>query len=467
MSFRYHHDSFLWHPIGDEKQYLLMTPQDQHAAKFTIPTITGNFSLTGCGFQPDCVILMGSFAGGIGTTSGRFYFGCATSSDSDQQWCLSCSGGYLPPTHRVKSFRTGHCIDVTQKDGTEPLRASLVSFDADGFTLNFDIAGDFVNYPDTGYRGYPITELRYLALKGDFLAGTMLSGGDISGAPFRPKGLWIASTKQTSEGVKTNDGWHVGQGFASVEGQACITGAAVDVNQMISTGTFSSGYYDTDHCLAIIRPRHQVASTPTHDILLYMTARLNAFTSDGVSLYWENQDPTIFTNEYLCGYLLVGEDAEAGAFHESTLVEDPNDYRDVATRIAPTAMLTSARGNVTDVNHLQYLYGGHAYLSFGALNDTGWLDRGSSDPPEEFFTSFAESGGGFGTGGGFQLTDSGEGDYWQCRVWIHDQENGGFPQDGINVVSTSVQPQIIDMMWRDARRQQGRTRTPAKGSTAG
>lgn len=459
MSFTYRHDAFIG-PLGDEKLYLLMTPQDQHAGKFTVPTSPGSLAITGVGFQPDCVIIIGAKSGGIGATSGRFYMGCATSSDSDQQWCLSASGGYLGnPPERVKSFRTGYCVSVSQKTGVEALRASLTSFDVDGFTLDFDLAG--------GWHADAATTLRYLALKGDYRAGTLVSGGDISGAPFRPKGLWLATARCKEEGMFIQQGWQVSQGFASADGQACISGAAVDDGEMLSIGIFSSGYYDTDHCLAILRPRHQISGDPNFDVKFFMTAKLNAFTSDGASLYWLDQDSSIFVDEYLCGYLLCGEDAEAGSFHEATVAEDANLYRDVATRIAPTAMLTSARGVVTDPAREQYLYGGHAYISFGALNDTGWLDSGSALPAEEFYAAFGESGGGFGTGGGFQLTVSAEGDYWQAKVWYHGSELGGFVQDGINVTETFQRPTIIDMMWRFARRQQSRMRTPAKGSTAG
>lgn len=457
MGFTYHKDSF---GQGDTKMSLLLLPDDQFAGTLTPPSVPGDVSVTGIGFQPDCVIFLGTHPSIISQFGGRFSMGMASSDASDQQWALGIAGGYLDgagSVKRVKAWRPGYCFTVVERTGTEALRASLSSMDVDGFTLSFDIVGGWLS------PTHAVDEIAFLALKGDFLVGVGQVGDDISGAPFQPQGVWVASSRSTKSELVTDAGWQVAQGAATgPDPQFSMTGGAINNADKTTPGIRSTSYRDIENSLTLIKPADAAALA---DVAVIAQGKWNLFTADGVSWFWTSND--LIRWQY--GYLLTGCPSEVKTFDYPAVTSDPGvTYRDVSSSFEPTAMLMTNLGNPGSALDLgDFITGGHAYFSFGAKNPTGWLDRGSSDPPEEFSEAFAESSGGFGTGGGFSLTQCAYRRYWQAASWAHASEPGGFTENGVNVVETFLNPTIIDMMWRWARRVQSRVRTPATRTTAG
>lgn len=485
MSFRYRKDSFA---DDDQKPYLLILAPAAKTGEITVPAdgATGNQVITGVGFKPDVVFFIASQNEATGGTSGRMTIGCATSPDADQQWSGSARLSWLSnPPIRVKSWRPGYCItcsDTSPVDNSpdEALRASLVSFDADGFTLNYDIVGP--------WRGHNMTRYAYLAMQGDFRAGITTVGHDITGVPFQPKGVFLFSTRSMpTDGVQGNQGWQMSMGFASDDGQASTSGAAVDQSEMYSGGIFSSGYWDEESCMNIIRPANGVGAPPGggpasdplyHRVAWYARAVYNSMTPDGVSLFWSTSPneayppgtpPTVFAKDYDVGYLCCGgdgvtQDAEGGNFHQPPNSFDPTEiYRDVQSRFCPNATLIGARGIVAPGRE-HYLYGGACYLGIGAANEPyGWLDRFTSHPPEEFWAGILEGGGGYGTGGGLSYSESGYGTYQQAKSADHGEEgnisdDSGGGQNGINIVECIPNvPLIVGTNWRVSadRRAQG------------
>ena len=153
-------------------------------------TSTGNQSYTGLGFQPTALIV---FAGKFSTspldqtTNGSGLFGFATSS-SDRgfvAWRNQTSSNPQAAKHRQSTQR----IMSTTTNFTE---ADFVSFDSDGFTLNFTTSGGSA---DVFY---------YLALRGpqvkvsSFNQATSTGNQSITGAGFTPKAAIMASANDVS-----------------------------------------------------------------------------------------------------------------------------------------------------------------------------------------------------------------------------------------------------------------------------
>lgn len=153
-------------------------------------TTTGNESYTGLGFQPTALIV---WAGKFSTTpldqstNGSGLFGFATSSSERGFVAWRNQNGSNPQVakHRQSTQR----LLSTTTNFTE---ADFVSFDSDGFTLNYTTAGGSA---DVFY---------YLALRGpqvkvsSFNQATSTGNQSITGAGFTPKAAIMASANDVS-----------------------------------------------------------------------------------------------------------------------------------------------------------------------------------------------------------------------------------------------------------------------------
>jgi ABC-type antimicrobial peptide transport system permease subunit len=98
---------------------------------FTCPASTGNYVVSGVGFQPRCVELFWSYdhiqvihrGQGMMDYNGNIFCTSMASMDDAQQSRVSS----FVPIHQVTS------------SGVDYMKASYVSIDADGFTLNFSV----------------------------------------------------------------------------------------------------------------------------------------------------------------------------------------------------------------------------------------------------------------------------------------------------------------------------------------
>ena len=122
---------------------------------FTKATATGNDAITGVGFSGDVVLLLGD----LGVTPDTFelnyspFFGMAKSATERQ-----CSNGFdkdgVPNSNTGRTQRTNRCIIQTDEDGTVVAEVDFVSFDADGFTLDYLTAdGNASNYTALVLKG--------------------------------------------------------------------------------------------------------------------------------------------------------------------------------------------------------------------------------------------------------------------------------------------------------------------------
>lgn len=155
----------------------------------TEPAATGNQSITGVGFQPDIVLFLS-----VSDPT------AATAIAADARWMI---GAMTPDTEYVSSVAdergkgftdteryslAGECIALEDDDGTLGVtgRASFVSMDADGFTINWA-------------ESNASRIVHFIAIKGgdwalgDFSLDNSTGQTAVSGVGFEPEGLFFAS----------------------------------------------------------------------------------------------------------------------------------------------------------------------------------------------------------------------------------------------------------------------------------
>jgi hypothetical protein len=180
------------------------------AGSFTGPTATGNFSVTGVGFQPKAILLMG------GVRSTNFDLGVGTQT-TDMPMMFGIGAGTPAASVAFQSwfnddnFASGddgsYAGIILTSNGTVVYKGTLVSLDSDGFTLNF------TTVPGTGTRFY------YLALGGSDLQAEILTAGDFAstgnhsftGGTFKPDCAIVIGGGITGG----NTGQAEGRGFIS------------------------------------------------------------------------------------------------------------------------------------------------------------------------------------------------------------------------------------------------------------
>jgi len=102
--------------------------------EITVSTGTGNQSFTGIGFRPTNLMLFTAGGGGASGSEGMFGFGAASDTSSEVASAIRADS-----TDGQKSSGTGRIYRILDdNDATPDADGSLVSFDADGFTLNRD-----------------------------------------------------------------------------------------------------------------------------------------------------------------------------------------------------------------------------------------------------------------------------------------------------------------------------------------
>jgi hypothetical protein len=152
---------------------------------------TGNQAYTGTGFQPDLLIFISGAL--YSSTIGDRAIGFGAASDVGEEACISTYHQDGSNSNGMGYFYDGECMGST-RDGANTtdikMRAELVSFDADGFTLNFLENDD------------GSIEFTYIALKGGpFYAGAFEGDGTlndlaVTGLGFAPVGALFFGNNQ-------------------------------------------------------------------------------------------------------------------------------------------------------------------------------------------------------------------------------------------------------------------------------
>lgn len=182
---------------------------------FTQPVTTNaTFAVTGTGFVPKAIILYATNETAVGiSTNFTQYYGMATSTTNRASISLD-------QTTATNTGSRGHddtkCFVVYSAAGTATVKADLVSFDANGFTLNFsvvDITARIINYIALG--GADLTN----AFIKEFIPAAANTAQSFTGVGFKPRAMFLMSA-QNSTAPPAVDTLAMGLslGFASAAG---------------------------------------------------------------------------------------------------------------------------------------------------------------------------------------------------------------------------------------------------------
>jgi hypothetical protein len=246
---------------------------DVASGQFNEPAAIGNQAITGTGFLPDFV-LFGSIALDTAppavTTISNLMLGMASGPDNEGVWASEARHGQAAASTRSYRYN-GECI-ACQSAGSTVARAEFVSFDANGFTLNW-------------LERSSTRAIFYVAFKGgkyrvgNFLT-SLTAGATIpqSGFGFSPKGTLLFSMGRPESG----------QDAPNVHGRLNIGAFTSPTNR------FSSGYLDEDaadptDCEEYIRIDRCLGNISTTPALVGLVD-VQTIDSDGFTLVMDTAD---------------------------------------------------------------------------------------------------------------------------------------------------------------------------------
>lgn len=179
--------------------------------EFASPAGTGTQAITGVGFQPKAIILIGSSGTGTGYSSGAFFnLGWATSSSDDGQIGQRLDNGASPGGNWAFTYPA-----TTRAYGANSGNATLSSFDSDGFTLNWSNA--------TGVSGLKITALCFggstLSAKAGIINPSGTGSLAFTGVGFQPECLFLQHVRGATWGTEDGTRQQSDFGIATGSGQ--------------------------------------------------------------------------------------------------------------------------------------------------------------------------------------------------------------------------------------------------------
>ena len=161
---------------------------------FTSPGSTGNNSQNGVGFKPDCIIFIGG--GGATTFEGLGIVSSTAKRGANSSNFSGVHGRYQ---------RTNQAyVEINSVD--KRLEADLVSFDSDGWTLNFTT----VNATTSTIYGFCFKGGQFTV--DNILQKTSTGTQQTTGVGFLPKGLILTTVLNTALTTinTTREAWHIG-----------------------------------------------------------------------------------------------------------------------------------------------------------------------------------------------------------------------------------------------------------------
>ena len=214
--------------IADWQRFLALGGQDIEEVAigdFQAPTSAGTDSVVSLGWMPDFVMVIanGQTAFNAVSVHSVLSFGMASSADSDQQW-THCSWSQDSPATIVakKYMKSGEILAISDGATAITFRASLKSFDEDGFTLDW-LEVDGATQP----------QVSYLAIKGglhrvgNFLTPNGAAAKATVSAPgFYPRAVTFVSAgavESTADTPVANDHWYMGCSTSILNRYGCFT----------------------------------------------------------------------------------------------------------------------------------------------------------------------------------------------------------------------------------------------------
>lgn len=259
---------------------------------FIQPTATNaSFAVTGVGFKPKALILFATDQTTTGTgTDIAYHQGMATSTTNR----AAASDTQLTATNTSYRYHNDtKCFVVMPTSGTLAVAADLVSFDADGFTLNFSTVDSTARI--IGYMALGGTDLTNAFIK-EFLPANSTGNQSFTGVGFKPDAIFLIS------------------GAVST---APPSGDANDCNIFYGFATSSSSQK-----ASLANPRSGTTSAQQSELILKnsggstftMRGSLVSMDSDGFTINFTD----IGSMKYCYALCLKGGQYAIGAFNQNT-----------------------------------------------------------------------------------------------------------------------------------------------------
>ena len=273
-----------------------------NVGQFNAPNATGDDAVTGIGFMPDFVMLLGTNMTSDDLVSDTISSYCvgACNGNGDQAVSSICIQDASSPPNAARYQRTNACLAMFNTGTAASLthEASFSSMNSDGFTLNYSTAS------------VANKRVAYLALKDcQTKIGTITSptagvapvAQATTGIGFQPRGVIFQTVGNTSS-VSIVDHLRSSFGFTDGTDQMCSWTGFEDVTSTCVTAVRQ----DNNPCIRVSDEAVSAASTTTQAL-----ADITSLDADGFELSWSVKD----TNAYEIIYIAFG-DAEAEAVTE-------------------------------------------------------------------------------------------------------------------------------------------------------
>ena len=202
---------------------------------WTMPTSTGNHSVSGVGFKPDIVIHVHAGSGFTNTPTanhGSAAFGLGVMDADGDQWATTFLAEDGSPTSDTqRSQQTDACIYAMDKSLTVTKEASWVSMDSSGFTVNFGTANSSAS------QAFSLA-LKGLNVKpGSFSKSTASqpASQSVTGVGFQPSLILLTSFQDATQaspaaharyGIGASDGTN--EGCSALQNGDALTTTTVD-----------------------------------------------------------------------------------------------------------------------------------------------------------------------------------------------------------------------------------------------
>lgn len=168
--------------------------QDAWVGTLATPIVTGTNPYTGVGFKPDCLILLGALThSAIPQTASTTKFGIGVADGVNQATAFVEENSTIPTD--LHSIQKGEIMHALNQSGTDNTVATLASFDADGFTLNFSTVQSTARY----FHALALKGGRYKVITDTQKTSTGTKAK--TGVGFQPSGLLLFGTNRVSSTV--------------------------------------------------------------------------------------------------------------------------------------------------------------------------------------------------------------------------------------------------------------------------
>lgn len=299
-----------------------------HVGNFTQPTTTNaSFAVTGVGFTPKVLILFASDRTSSGTSANvAHYMGFATSTSNRVAISQVYNSG---TTGQDRAHDDSKCFIVLSTAGSSLVAADLVSFDADGFTLNFSTVDSTARL--IGYIALGGSDLTNAFIK-SFLPPGATGNQSITGVGFKPDAIFFLSAGVGGAPPSNNTGvCNIIFGFTDGTNQKAL-------------------FYNT------VKQSQQVSKVIAKAAAILAT--LTSFDSDGFTLNY-----TAIEAKYNFALCLKGGKYKVGVFNQAT---STGNQSVTGVGFQPTGVILASINQTASSSLLATA----SRISFGAASDS-------------------------------------------------------------------------------------------------